>query len=229
VIDWMALGKLAIADEIAIEGGPASNNVRVLEVDGIKRPDIDSSVRGVLGENFLSGFDLLIDNRRHAMTFDSHNLLASSVEGEHLPLALTGGVRGAQVHDRPLVSVGVSSLDRNRPLELLLDTGSENIYLVTRQRTTDPGILPNAASSTRGMRLLSGTAPCVSWKDRLQLGGTTTPKIKMISCLKSPAAASDNDGTLPTFPFDRIFIDHAHGYVIFNPIMLRKLGEESSH
>lgn len=49
VIDWVALGKIASANEISIEGGPSRSNVRVLEVDGIKRPDIDSFVRGVLG------------------------------------------------------------------------------------------------------------------------------------------------------------------------------------
>lgn len=226
VIDWMALGDLAIANEISIEGGPSRKNIQVLEVDGIKRPDIDPSVRGVLGENFLSGFDVLIDNRRHVITFDSHNLLAPMLEGEHVALILTAAIRGAQVNNRPLVSARMRYLDGDRPLQLLLDTGSENIYLVSGEGTF-PGNRPNATNSGRRMELLNGSSPCVSWKDRLQLGRTTTPKMKMMSCLKSPAAVSDNDGTLPTFLFKQLFIDHAHGYVIFNPIMLRKPGKQS--
>lgn len=226
VVDWVALGKIAYASEISIESGPSKKNVRVLEVDGIKRPDIDSSVRGVLGENFLSGFDLLIDNRRHEITFDSSDSLAHSLEGEHLALALTADVRGVQVNYRPLVSARVPSFDENRPLQLLLDTGSESAYLVTRQGT-GPGITPTAAKSRRGMALLGGSSPCVYWKDRMQLGRTATPKIKMTSCLKSPPAVSDNDGTLPTFIFDRIFISHAGCYLILNPIEIDAIGEDS--
>jgi len=226
VVDWMALGKIASAEEISIEGGPSRSNVRVLEVDGIKRPDIDSLVRGVLGENFLSGFDVLIDNRRHRITFDNGNLLASSLQGEHLALALSSDVRGAKVDDRPLVSAR-APFDANRPLLLLLDTGSESTYLVTRQGAS-PDVAA-AATPARGMALLGGNSPCVHWKDRLQLGRTTTPRIRMTSCLKSPAAVADNDGTLPTFIFDRIFISHAGGYFILDPVETGALGQDSRH
>jgi hypothetical protein len=222
----VALGKIASANEVSIEGGPSRSNVRVLEVDGIKRPDIDSAVRGVLGENFLSGFDLLIDNRRHQITFDTGNSLAASLEGEHLALALSADVHGVQVYDRPLVSARVPSFSENRPLQLLLDTGSESTYLVTR-KGTGPGWLPATTKSHRGMALLGGSSPCVYWKDRMQLGRTATPKIKMISCLKSSPAASDNDGTLPTFIFDRIFISHSGGYLILNPVESGAIGEDA--
>jgi hypothetical protein len=225
VIDWMALGKLAVADEISLEGGPSRNNLRVLEVDGIKRPDLDHSIRGVLGEDFLSGFDLLIDNRRHAITFDTHNLLSSSLDGEHLAMTVTAGIRGVQVNNRPLVSARVVSAGAV-PLQLLLDTGSESIYLVSRPET-DPATARVATTSDRAKILLSSSPPCVSWKDRLLLGRTTTPKAKMISCLKSPPAVSDNDGTLPTFIFDRIFISHAGGYLILNPVEIRAIDRHS--
>jgi hypothetical protein len=225
VIDWMTLGKLAMADEISVEGGPSRNNLRVLEVDGIKRPDLDPSVRGVLGEDFLSGFDLLIDNRRRAITFDTHNLLSSSLEGEHLPLTVTAGVRGVQVNNRLLVSAHVVSLGAV-PLQLLLDTGSESIYLVTRPGT-DPVTTRGAATSGRAKTLLNGGPPCVSWKDRLQLGRTTTRKTKLISCLKSPPAVFDNDGTLSTFIFDRLFISHAGRYLILNPVEISAVDRHS--
>lgn len=224
VVDWMALGNLAIADEISIEGGPSRSYVRVLEVDGVKRPDIGASIRGVLGENFLNGFDLLIDNRRHVITFDSYNLVAPSLKGEHLPLTLTSANGGVQINDRPIVSARLPPPNGGRPLELLLDTGGENLYLVTRQ---GPDLV--TANSRRRMSLLSGNSRCVSWKDRLQLGGTKTRKMKIISCSKSPAAVWRNDGILPTFVFDQLFIDHAHDYVIINPIISEKLDEESLH
>ena len=48
VIDGMALGRLALAREVSI-GGQTVRNLEILEVDGMKRPDLGSSVRGVLG------------------------------------------------------------------------------------------------------------------------------------------------------------------------------------
>ena len=47
-------------------------------------------------------------------------------------MALTANVRGVEVNNRPLVSARVPSFDKNRPLQLLLDTGSEGAYLVAR-------------------------------------------------------------------------------------------------
>lgn len=218
MIDWMSLGKLAVANEISIEGGPSKSNIRVLEVDGIKRPDIDPSIRGVLGENFLSALDLLIDNRHHEVTFDDGDVLASSLDGEHLSLALTGSVRGLQVNDRPTVSARVSSFNANRPLHLLVDTGIEGANLVAQQEIGAENVPTAAVKSAGTMALLGDSSPCAHWKGRIQLGRTTTPKIKMTSCLGSLAGASDNDGTLPTFIFDSIFINHARGYLILNPV-----------
>ncbi|HLY42859.1 MAG TPA: aspartyl protease family protein [Terracidiphilus sp.] len=211
VIEWMALGKLAVANEISIEGGPSRSNIQVLEVNGIKRPDIDPSIRGVLGENFLSGLDLLIDNRHHEITFDDRNILASSLDGEHLALGLTVNVRGMQLKNRPTVSVLIPALDPKRLLHFLVDTGSEGTYIVARQ----PGSI---GASNQSMALLGDSATCMYWKDRLQLGRTITSRIKITSCLKSPSVASDSDGILPTFIFDRVFIAHADGYLILSPI-----------
>jgi hypothetical protein len=124
-VDGMWLGKIAYVREISIEDGVSQSNVRVLEVDGMKRPDMDVSVRGVLGEDFLHAFDLLIDNEHQLVTFDRGNVLASKLAGDHEPISSSATVHGVEVKYRPLLWAIVPSIDANRPLHLLVDTGIE--------------------------------------------------------------------------------------------------------
>ena len=53
----------------------------------------DPRIRGILGENFLSHFDLLIDNRQQILCLDESRTLAQAVKGEHIPLEQPHGPR----------------------------------------------------------------------------------------------------------------------------------------
>jgi hypothetical protein len=53
----------------------------------------DPRIRGILGENFLSHFDLLIDNRQQILCLDESRTLAQAVKGEHIPLEQPFGSR----------------------------------------------------------------------------------------------------------------------------------------
>jgi hypothetical protein len=214
VLSGMRLGHLAIAHEISIDGGLSQKEVEFLEVDGLKRPDLGPSVRGVLGENFLRAFDLLIDNRRRQVIFGFGDTLASAVSGEHLPLSLSASVHGTEVRNRPLVAASVPSFDPDHPLQLVVDTASEGAYLLPR-----PGNTPQHPAATSGrhpqFELLHGGTLCASWTGQMQLGQTTTRPIKITSC--GQPSISDHDGLLPTSLFDRVFISHNRGYLILNP------------
>lgn len=214
VVGGMRLGSWAVAHDISIDGGIAQKNVEVLEVDGAKRPDLGPSVRGVLGENFLSAFDLLIDNRRRHVVFDSGGTLASALFGERLPLSLSSSVDGAEVPNRPLVAASVPSFDPDHPVQLLVSTTSEGATMLPRPGNTPQH--PAAASGRhRQFALLHGGTLCSLWTGQMQLGRTTTPTIKFSSCGRP--SLSDHDGQLPTLLFARVFISHTRGYLILNP------------
>lgn len=214
VVGGMRLGSWAVAHEISIDRGIARKDVEVLEVEGTKRTDLGPSVRGVLGENFLSAFDLLIDNRRHRIVFDSGGTLASALSGERVALRISSSVEGEEVPNRPLVAASVPSFDPDHPVQLLISTASEGATMLPR-----PGNTPQhpAEGSDRHSQfaLLHGGTVCSLWTGPMQLGRTMTPAIKMSSC--GQPALSDHDGQLPTFLFARVFISHTHQYVIFNP------------
>jgi predicted aspartyl protease len=69
--------------------GQSVEHVEINTLNGGQLGALEGHVQGILGENFLKYFDLLIDNEHHALTLDRTPNLANSVEGEHLPIART--------------------------------------------------------------------------------------------------------------------------------------------
>ena len=223
LVSGMALGKLGSAREISI-GGLSQREVQVLEVNGIKRPDLGPTIRGVLGENFLCAFDVLIDNQHRQISFDTGDTLILSLAGEHLPLTSSSQVHGIEVKDRPLVWASIPSFDNVHLLHLLLDTGSESLTLAPGEASKVRD-LPAAYVPLRKFTTNNEGSPCALWKGHLRLGETTTRPIKIKSCT-SPGAP-DDDGTLPTFLFKRVFISHVHGFLILDPVDVGSSGQGS--
>jgi hypothetical protein len=215
VVDGMALGRLARAREISI-GSQAVRNLEVLEVDGIKRPDLGRSVRGVLGENFLSHFDLLIDNRHHRLLLDSGQTLSTSVSGEHVPLSMTAMSHGMTVINRPWIRTSIPSFG-TQSLRLLLDSGGESVYVPYRignLEDMDPAVPISKILLSKG----KGNSTCGRLKEGVRLGESNRMRIIRInSCAETGDDPSDHDGILPTFIFQRVFISHTQGFVIFDP------------
>jgi Aspartyl protease len=93
----------------------------------------DPRLRGILGENFLSHFDLLIDNRQQILCLDESRNLARAVKGEHIPLEQPHGPRDDMPFTRPMiVSVRLTTADA-APVLLRLDSGSNAPLLYAAQ------------------------------------------------------------------------------------------------
>jgi hypothetical protein len=63
----------------------------------------DSRIRGILGENFLEHFDLLIDYRQHVLCLDNSKILARAVKGEHVALAEPYGSANDLPFTQPII------------------------------------------------------------------------------------------------------------------------------
>ena len=62
-------------------GGHASTNHRVLVYDMIKVQRAGFAIRGLLGEDFLSRFDVFIDNAQSVLCIDDTGAMEASVKG----------------------------------------------------------------------------------------------------------------------------------------------------
>src|SRR5580692_7936251 len=67
-------------------GSHAVANRKVLVYDLQNLHSADLHLRGILGEDFLEQFDLLIDNAHHLLCLDDSAAMRAEVKGEHIPL-----------------------------------------------------------------------------------------------------------------------------------------------
>ena len=202
------------AREVAVRG-LAARNLEVLATKDLKIGTLEGHVRGILGENFLDQFDVLIDNEKKQITLDSGDGLASSFEGERLPLSLFSTFQGETVLHRPIVSASVPSFT-TQPLRLLVDTGSDRLRILPRKgmmwRAGNGAFSTETATST-----MFGVLPCAQWQDTVRLGRRFASYVTVVSCPDATAEDADNEGSLPSGIFRQLLISHRFSYVIANP------------
>jgi hypothetical protein len=195
--------------------GIAGQSVEHVEINTLQEGQLgalEGHVQGILGENFLKYFDLLIDNDHHALTLDRTPSLANSVEGEQLPLARTGSYHSVATPDRIVVPLRLALLAR--PVSLLLDSGTNTAMLFPAQQEA----AQIAWGSGRGnIHSLNASQNCHVERTNLAMGSQTLRDVVLAACEGRTRDKTDTDGLLPTGIFHRLFISHQREYVIANP------------
>ncbi len=197
----------SVAEEVTVDCLP----VRNIRVVSMKSPMTDSdyrAVRGILGENFLRHFDILIDNQHRKMTLDTGGGVANSLAGERLPITFPPLSQGGENRFRPMISVTVKSYG---PARLLLDSGAASLVLLQWGNPVK-GLMDGMR-----VRTLNGSMLCESSIDRLYLGKGTVRDLMMETCQSAAVKPQDRKGILPTAIFKQVFISHTESYVIINP------------
>jgi len=202
----------AIASEIAVKG-LSRQNVAVMVLP--KLP-LGPFVRGVLGENFLCNFDLLIDNQHRQITLDAGDSLADSFDGERLPMSSSSvSAEGDTLH-RPMVSVKLPSID-SHPLSMVLDSAAEAV-VIFRQKEFAWRNLGDGSADHLMVETMAGPLRCSLWQDSLRWGRFSASGVDMLMCEDAKTAKLDTGGSVPTGMFKRVLISHANSYVIVNPV-----------
>lgn len=80
-------GRRALATlDVLAAGEKSVERLTIVIQDLSQLKSADPHIRGILGDNFLEHFDLLIDNRRKILCLDDTNTLALAAAGEHILL-----------------------------------------------------------------------------------------------------------------------------------------------
>ena len=115
----------AVAKTVAV--GSAIVHRLVIEGIGSRQlSQVAGSCRGVLGEDFLERFDVLIDNREKSLTLDYSPGLASSLTGDRVPLSLSGTHNGYATNRRPVLDLRLP--DQPEIAHFLIDSGSNHAF-----------------------------------------------------------------------------------------------------
>jgi hypothetical protein len=198
-----------VVSSVAV-AGLTVHDLPVEGIDAAQLNSLDGSFQGVLGEDFLKHFDVLIDNRAKTLTLDEASELARSLDGDRLPLSFSGTRGGHSTPNRLIFDLKLPS--SSEIVHFLVDSGSNHTMVFPTR------LLPFARSAAPAgtLRTLGGSGRCYSQAGALVIGKDTLPSMDLAFC-EGMRVNTDVDGLLPTSTFTRLFISHAGAYAIANP------------
>jgi Aspartyl protease len=188
-----------------------NQNVLVYDVQNLRGIDLD--IRGVLGEDFLEHFDMLIDNGNRLLCLDSSGAMRAEIRGPHTAL-VTPAQAGDGLQLSKLIIVEARLSDATRPVRLMLDSGTNGAILFNTSKYLAPpqrGHLQGTGVDGR-QRMFSALPPQHVKIGSLELSGV--PFFSLAGTQKD-SLAKGFDGVLTLGLFRRIFISHIDHFVVF--------------
>jgi hypothetical protein len=180
---------------------------------------LDSHIRGILGEDFLEHFDLLIDYGHKLICIDDTAAMQAEIKGPHVPLV---------VSDHPQCRTALPGLlivtarlsGETHPVRLMLDSGSNIPYLYN----TSQRLVPQATAF--GGRSLVGSGADGDHKvfsalppQKVKIGSLELPEIAFLTLAyrqKDPLSR-EFDGLLMMNLFRSVFISHTDSFAVLQP------------
>jgi hypothetical protein len=209
-------GSIADLDTLEADSQTLEKPVAFVQDLGAIRA-VDGRIWGVLGENFLSHFDMMIDYAHKLLCLDPTTAMRDRVRGERIPLMRPHPENEFPFMERLVIATHLSGAG-TRPIFLQVDSGSDGPLLYAR---SDEKALPllNHATPRQGNLTQAQKAFAVLPPQELRIGKRTMSDVRFVT----PVSVAKNiprpeeDGLLPTLLFQRVFICGADHYVVFDP------------
>lgn len=217
------VGSYSRADYAQLEmlqvGMYAARNPLILVQDLKQLQQTDKRIRGILGENFLERFDLLIDYEHHILCLDDSKQLQERIIGERIAMTPVPHRDQYQPFTEPLiVSVRLSEFPE-QPLLLQLDSGIDVPLLFERGK-----LLPHVQFIGRSERhpaddeVVQGFA--VLPPQDMRVGNHSFRQVSFVTPVgaeKDIPVKPDVDGVLPTILFRSVFMSYADRFAVLTP------------
>jgi hypothetical protein len=199
-----------------LEVGSHSVASQKILVFDIKNPhSVDLHFRGVLGEDFLSQFDVLIDNAHNLLCLDDSAAMRTDVKGPHVALLPVAETTSDSSSFRSLI-ISARLSDGEQPVRLKLDSGTNAAFLFNTSKYASPGSTRSAGGGLNGAQRSYLTLP----PQDLKIASLKFPRVSF----STPSADSRKDsrrsaydGLLTLGLFRRVLICHADHFAVFEP------------
>src|ERR1035437_8375941 len=195
-------------------GSHAVANQKVLVFDFQNSHSVDLDYRGVLGEDFLGQFDVLIDNAHNLLCLDDASDMAADIKGKHIPLVAADETSsGAQSLRSLIISVRLSG--GMRPVLLKLDSGTNASFLFDTSGYLPLQFLRSTSVFGAGLDGAQHQFAAIPLLD-LQIGQLEIPRVSFFTFVgaKENSSPTEFDGMLSIRLFQSIFICHTHHFVV---------------
>jgi hypothetical protein len=198
-------------------GSHAVANQEVLVYGLMNLRSVDSHIRGILGEDFIEHFDVLIDNAHKLLCLDDSTAMRVEVKGLHTPLVTPEQAADGEPMPRLLI-ISARLSDGGQPMRLKLDSGTNAPFLYNASQHMAPrsfgGEFVAGSGADGDQKVFSALPP-----QAVKIGSIRLPSVTFMTLahpLKDSGRA-EFDGLLTTDLFRRVFIDHDDHYVILEP------------
>jgi hypothetical protein len=191
-------------------------NLRVLVYD-LQRFHVGGvqGIQGILGEDFLEHFDVLIDNVHGLLCLDETGVMRAGVKGTHIPMAAEPEPEeGSALPVLPIIVARLS--DATRPVRLMLDSGANGSILYNTSEYLAPprrGYLEGTGMDGK-QRMFSVLPPHDVKIGSLELTGVL---FVSLSRTQKDTRAKGFDGVLTMGLFRRVFISYADHIAVLEP------------
>ena len=193
--------------------GVSSQRVLVYDLQNLQAPGLH--IQGVLGEDFLEQFDMLIDNAHNMLCLDDSGALRPEVKGLRVPAELAPARTGDGTLPKSLI-VSVKLSDGMRPVRLKLDSGANVPFLYNTSQYMALGAfrgasLPGGAGARRTYTALP--------PQTMKIGSVEVPRVMFVTLAgaQKDSRTSDFDGLLSMGVFRRVLINHEERSVVLDP------------
>ena len=203
-------------------GSYALANQKVLVYGLLNLRSVDPHIRGILGEDFLERFDVLIDYAHRLLCLDNSATMRREIKGPHIAIATPPQTPdGAPLPKRLIIAARLSG--ETRPVRLMLDSGANIPYLYN----TSQRLLPHtmAPTSFAGRSLIGSGADgnqhvfSALPSQAVRIGSLELPSVTFLTLAyaRKDSRTTEFDGLLTTDLFRRVFISHVNHFVVLEP------------
>ena len=195
-------------------GSRSVANQRVVVYDPRNLQSAGLHIQGILGEDFLEHFDLLIDNAHGLLCLDDTDAMRAGVKGTHIPLVASAEAENGTVLPDLLI-IAAHLTGGTRPVRLMLDSGANAPILYNTSQYMALQLSQIVALRGSGVdgaqRIFSALPPQDLKIGPLELTGVL---FFTLAGSQKDSMAKGFDGVLTTGLFRRVFIDHTEHFAV---------------
>jgi len=191
-------------------------NRQVLEYDLKNLQATGLKIQGVLGEDFLEQFDVLIDNKHSILCLDDTGTMRTDLKGQRIPLVTEPQPEDGVVMPGMLIILARLS-DGMRPVRLKLDSGATASFLYNTSQYMARVPFRNASLYGGGngsQRSFIALPP-----QHLEIGSLELPQVTFVTLagIQKDSHTPEFDGLLTLGIFKRVFISHVDHFAVLDP------------
>lgn len=199
-------------------GSHAISDLKVLISDLTKLKSVNLQIKGILGEDFLQHFDMLIDNAHALLCLDETETMRGRIRGAHIPLLTLPQSIGGSSRKAPIVSVRFDN--GIRLVRLLLDSGSNAPFLYdpSNYLAVGVGVFEGALQSAQG-NIGPQQAFIALPPNDIQISDIELWHVSFLALRNQRKDLPEGgfDGLLPTGMFKRVFVSRSAEFGVLDP------------